>query len=273
MEHSDGRGPKGVLPKNEVLQGKTNDPAVGDVLQFRIVDRVESVDSPGGYHYANDIDRSRVPGVLTEQIPIVVPVRERVIEWKGADGPADELTGPCVPDCGPKESFGWTMKVNDGSEHFLNANRISMLVPKPGEVEHWTLVNGGGGWDHPVHLHLEEGVTINRGNRAVTALEKNARKDVWRLKPNGRVRIQVRFGEFGGAFVTHCHNTVHEDSAMLMRFDVQTDPNDPNQSQYHVTVAPTPHPTPEGVYFTTPEILPEGNPFAKGFKPFPKVTG
>ena len=28
----------------------------------------------------------------------------------------------------------------------LNANRIGILVPKPGEVEHWTYVNGGGGW-------------------------------------------------------------------------------------------------------------------------------
>jgi manganese oxidase len=27
-----------------------------------------------------------------------------------------------------------------------------------------------------------------------------------------------------------------------------------------VAVTPTPHPTPDGVFFTTPEILPEGDP-------------
>jgi hypothetical protein len=27
-------------------------------------------------------------------------------------------------------------------------------------------------------------------------------------------------------------------------------------------VTPTPNPTPDGVFFTTPEILPEANPFA-----------
>jgi hypothetical protein len=31
------------------------------------------------------------------------------------------------------------------------------------------------------------------------------------------VTLQVQFGEFGGAYVSHCHNTVHEDFAMLLR--------------------------------------------------------
>jgi FtsP/CotA-like multicopper oxidase with cupredoxin domain len=75
-----------------------------------------------------------------------------------------------------------------------------LVVPKPGEVEHWVLENGSGGsWDHPVHLHFEEAVTIERGNRNVPATERLARKDVWRLREGGTVRIQVRFGEYGGA--------------------------------------------------------------------------
>ena len=55
----------------------------------------------------------------------------------------------------------WTVKVNSEAAHSFNANRISLLIPRPGEVEHWTFVNGGGGWDHPIHLHFEEGVTMN----------------------------------------------------------------------------------------------------------------
>lgn len=271
MEHENGRKPTGTLPLGDVLSGKTNDPAVGDVMQFRLVNRVDSVDVPGKSHYASEPDRSVVPRQLTSQIPIVAPIRERVIEFKGADRLADELTGSCLPDCGDKESFPWSVRINGKSNHFMNANRSSLLVPRPGEVEHWTLVNGGGGWDHPVHLHFEEGITMNRGGTRLSALENLARKDVWRLNPNGRVKFQVRFGEYGGAYVTHCHNTVHEDWAMLFRYDIQTDPKDPNQSKFHVTVAPTPNPTPEGVQFVTPEILPEGNPFAKGFNPFPKA--
>lgn len=272
LEHEDGKGPKGQLSLGDTLRGNSRDPAVGAFLEFRIVGQVESVDVPGKYYKATDPDRSRVPAELTKVIPIVAPVRERVIEFKGADGKADELTGACFPECGEQmESFGWTIKVNGETNHFLNANRISMLIPKPGEVEHWTIVNGGGGWDHPVHLHFEEGRTINRGGRKLTALETNSRKDVWRLYPNGRVKIQVRFGEYGGAYVTHCHNTIHEDWGMLMRYDVLTDPANPKNSQVQTSIVPTPKPSPNGVTYVTPEILPEGNPFDRSFKRFPRV--
>jgi hypothetical protein len=254
----------------DTLDGDSPDPAVGNVMEFRVVDEVESVDVPGVYHRASDPDRSRVPSVLTEQIPVVAPVRERRIEWKGVDSGEQPEFGPCFPDCGSKEAFPWTVRINGEETHFLNANRSSLVVPKPGEVEHWVLENGSGGsWDHPVHLHFEEAVTIDRGNRNVPATERLARKDVWRLREGGTVRIQVRFGEYGGAYVSHCHNTVHEDWAMLMRFDVLTDPDNPDNSQTHVNLIPTPRPTPEGVTYSTPEILAEGNPFDDGFKPFP----
>lgn len=67
-----------------------------------------------------------------------------------------------------------------------------------------------------------------------------------------------------------CHNTVHEDWAMLLRYDVLTDPNNAKNSKTHVTVIPTPNPSPNGVEYVTPEILPEGNPFARGFRAFPR---
>jgi FtsP/CotA-like multicopper oxidase with cupredoxin domain len=270
LQFRDGRGPDRVVSLRDTLDGDSPDPAVGNVMEFRVVDEVESVDVPGVYHRASDLDRSRVPSVLTEQIPVVAPVRERRIEWKGVDSGEQPEFGPCFPDCGSKEAFPWTVRINGEETHFLNANRSSLVVPKPGEVEHWVLENGSGGsWDHPVHLHFEEAVTIDRGNRNVPATERLARKDVWRLREGGTVRIQVRFGEFGGAYVSHCHNTVHEDWAMLMRFDVLTDPDNPDNSQTHVNLIPTPRPTPEGVTYSTPEILAEGNPFDDGFNPFP----
>jgi hypothetical protein len=82
------------------------------------------------------------------------------------------------------------------------------------------------------------------------------RKDVWRLRSSGQVTFQVQFGEYGGSYVTHCHNTVHEDFALLMRIQLLT--GVPGSPQTAVT--PTPNPSPDGVTFTTPEILPEGDP-------------
>lgn len=273
LEFEDGRGPKENLSIRDTLRHKTDDPGVGDVMEFRITRHVQSVDVPGyTYDSVSHVDRSRVPRYLTEQIPIQEPVRERVFEFKSGTGDSRDLTsGECFPSCAPdREEFPWGIRINGEDFHTLNANRISALIPRPGEVEHWTLVNDRGGWDHPIHMHFEEAITLARTGDSLGKTEYLARKDVWRLG-KGSVKIQLEFGEYGGAYVTHCHNTVHEDSAMLMRFDVLTDPNNPSTSQTHVSVIPTPNPTPDGVTYAMPELIPEGNPFDRDFNPWPTV--
>ena len=237
------------------------DTFLGGVLMFIIgslfASQVASVDVPGVTHYATTPDTSQIPLVLTQQIPIVAPVRERVVEF-GRSGTGDSRgeNGQCVPDCEEFASFPWTIRINGASAHSMNANRISLLIPKPGEVEHWTYVNGGGGWEHPIHLHFEEGVTINRGDNPIPATERLVRKDVWRLRPGGSVKFQVQFGEFAGSYVNHCHNTVHEDFAMIMRIQILSGITGSPQA----VLTATPNPTPDGVVWTTPEILPEGDP-------------
>jgi FtsP/CotA-like multicopper oxidase with cupredoxin domain len=171
----------------------------------------------------------------------------------------DPVTGQCTPDCPETATFPWSIRINGEAAHSFNANRVSLVVPKPGEVEHWTYINGGSGWDHPIHLHFEEGVTMNRGTAAIPPTERLVRKDVWRLRAGGRVQFQVQFGEYGGSYVNHCHNTVHEDFAMLLRLQVLA-----ASGSVLAGVTPTPNPTPDGVFFTTPEILPEGDPRTTG---------
>jgi len=149
----------------------------------------------------------------------------------------------------------WTIRVNGEHALSFNANRISLLIPKPGEIEHWSYANGGDGWDHPVHLHFEEGISIDRDLGTNLATERLVRKDVWGVRPSGQVTFQIQFGEYGGSYVNHCHNTVHEDVAMLMRIQLIGNPGTP---QAAVTL--TPNPSRDGVTFTSPEILPEGDP-------------
>ena len=256
----DGRGPREAVPLGQALAGLAEDPVVGPMLELRVVNATPSVDAPGvTLTRANSCgpnDKSQVPAVLTEQIPIVAPVRTRLIEFgrSGGGDSRDPVTGQCTPDCPEGMPFPWTVKINGEDAHSFNANRISLLIPKPGEIEHWTLVNGGGGWDHPIHLHFEEGITMDRGNAPIPPTERLVRKDVWRLRPSGQVRFQVQFGEYGGSYVNHCHNTVHEDFAMLLRYQLLS------AAGPQVAVTPTPNPTPDGVFFSTPEILPEGDP-------------
>jgi FtsP/CotA-like multicopper oxidase with cupredoxin domain len=261
LMRDDGRGPLGPISLAEALGGRPDDPVIGKLLEFRVVGSVSSVDAPGQtLTVANSCgpnDKSVVPTVLTEQIPIVSPVRTRLVEFgRGGGDSRDPVTGQCTPDCPEFATFPWTIKVNGQAAHSFNANRISELIPKPGEVEHWTLVNGGDGWDHPIHLHFEEGITMDRGGAPIPATELLVRKDVWRLRSadKSKVTFQVQFGEYGGSYVNHCHNTVHEDFALLMRIQLLSGAGP------QVAVTPTPNPTPDGVVFTTPEILPEGDP-------------
>src|SRR5215475_2230363 len=48
----------------------------------------------------------------------------------------------------------------------------------------------------PIHLHFEEGMTMNRGP------SRQTEKLVWRLRPGGQVQFQIQFGEYGGSTVT-----------------------------------------------------------------------
>ena len=253
LEQTDGRRPTAELSLARALAGDNNDPVVGGILQFRIVGQVASVDVPGVIHHSTDRDPSVVPAVLTQQIPIVTPVRTRVVEWGRGNGDSRQANGQCIPDCPDQATFPWVVKVNGAAAHSMNANRISLLYPKAGDVEHWTYINGGGGWDHPIHLHFEEGITMNRGADTIPATESLVRKDVWRLRPSGTVQFQIQFGEYGGSYVNHCHNTVHEDFALLMRIQLLSGLAGTPQA----AITPTPNPTPDGVFFTTPEVLPE----------------
>jgi FtsP/CotA-like multicopper oxidase with cupredoxin domain len=258
LKQTDGRKPNGPLSLREAMTGISSDPTVGPIMEFRVVGQVNSVDLPGYVHKSTTLEKSLVPAALTQQIPVVAPVRTRVVEFgRSGDVTSRGPDGQCTPDCPTTapEFFPWTIKVNGEAAHSFNANRISLLIPKPGEIEHWTYINGGGGWDHPIHLHFEEGITMNRGGASFPATENLVRKDVWRLRPSGQVSFQIQFGEYGGSYVNHCHNTVHEDVAMLMRIQLLGRAGTP---QAAVTL--TPNPSRDGVTFTSPEILPEGDP-------------
>ena len=253
LQQTNGRKPDGAVSVGSAMRGISADPAVGKILEFRVGDLAPDMSAD---FWGKDAAKP-----LTEQVPIQPAVRTRTIEFVRSQGDSRKTAdGQCIPDCGTTENFPWSIKINGQAAHSLNASRISALIPQPGEVEQWTLVNGGGGWDHPIHLHFEEGITLNRGGAFLPDTEKLVRKDVWRLRPSGSVTFQVRFGEFGGAYVNHCHNTVHEDFAMLLRYQLLrgADSTDPQRF-----VTPTPIPTEGGVRWKDSEILPEGDPRAQ----------
>jgi FtsP/CotA-like multicopper oxidase with cupredoxin domain len=128
-------------------------------------------------------------------------------------------------------------------------NRVS-AAPKFGTREIWHLVNGGGGWDHPIHIHFEEGQILERdGSFANVSPAERGRKDVYRLHPGGSLTITMQFRDWGGMFMEHCHNTMHEDNAMLLRWEID------GGGEPFLQPLPTPVPTPQGVKFEDPYDL------------------
>ncbi len=90
-----------------------------------------------------------------------------------------------------------------------------------GEV--WTIKNEDAStWSHPIHIHLEEFRILWRNGKAPPPHEQ-CRKDVLRINPNEEVQIFVRFRDFLGKYPIHCHNVIHEDMSMMLRFDVVND--------------------------------------------------
>jgi hypothetical protein len=46
------------------------------------------------------------------------------------------------------------------------------------------------------------------------------RRDITTLLPNDEVVIFMRWDDFLGKYIMHCHNVVHEDHAMMIRWDI-----------------------------------------------------
>jgi FtsP/CotA-like multicopper oxidase with cupredoxin domain len=125
----------------------------------------------------------------------------------------------------------WT--IND---QFFDCNTVRFTVQQ-NSVENWQLDNGSfpdPKWTHPIHIHFEEfqfldgapgliGSGDNRFyfNRSSPPSGVNAaRKDVSRLLPGQNVTLFFRFRDFLGRYPMHCHNVIHEDHAMMLRWDI-----------------------------------------------------
>jgi FtsP/CotA-like multicopper oxidase with cupredoxin domain len=87
----------------------------------------------------------------------------------------------------------------------------------------WRIKNGGGGWVHPMHLHMEEHRVVARnGQLAPTSRHPDdiGKEDVVALDPSEDVVISRRFRTFTGPYVAHCHNLAQEDHNMMFGWDI-----------------------------------------------------
>jgi FtsP/CotA-like multicopper oxidase with cupredoxin domain len=99
-------------------------------------------------------------------------------------------------------------------------------VQKRGSFAVWEIRNGGGGWVHPVHLHMEEHRVLMRNGQDVSQHpeashpDDKSREDVVALDPSESVILYRGFRDFVGPYVAHCHNLMHEDHAMMFGWSI-----------------------------------------------------
>ncbi|OXR29606.1 copper oxidase [Pseudomonas jessenii] len=273
MEHHDGKGPESLPPSlADVLSGRykavlklgskglewdAGDPVVGKFLQL-LVQPYAGQDvsmNPADYEPAKPgkaMGKTMLPLTLnrddlTVQAKLKL-ARHREFIFGRSDG-TDEAP--------------WTIKT-DGGLGFQMDPRVISAAPQlangptaagfsgDGTLEVWRIRNGGNGWNHPVHVHFEEGIVLNRDGKAPPEWEKWARKDIYRIgegiDSSQDVEMAIRFREFAGTYMEHCHNTQHEDTSMLLRWDVEH----PGQFQ----LMPTPLPGWDGVNYVNSAALP-----------------
>jgi FtsP/CotA-like multicopper oxidase with cupredoxin domain len=244
-----GTRPQRDLTMAEALSGASLDPCVGRFLEFRVVRDPAKPDA------------SRVPATLIENPDLSrIPVaRERTFVF-GRD--ARQTTFDPYGDP-PRAAEGpWGIVTDDDDDGPMLAadyGRVS-AAPRFGTREVWHLINDGGGWDHPIHIHFEEGQILARntsgnGGRnegpGNVPLWERGRKDVYRLHPGGSVTITMQFRDWGGMFMEHCHNTTHEDNAMLLRWEINAG------VEPFLSPLPTPIARPQGVKFEmASDVLP-----------------
>jgi FtsP/CotA-like multicopper oxidase with cupredoxin domain len=112
------------------------------------------------------------------------------------------------------------------------AGNTPKAVVKRDSYALWEIRNGGGGWVHPFHLHMEEHRTVMRNGRLMINPDGSqiadaghpddgSREDLVALDPSESVIIYRSFRDFTGEYVAHCHNLAHEDHAMMFGWAIE----------------------------------------------------
>lgn len=163
-------------------------------------------------------------------------------------------------------SFGSRQGAWEVNGQFFSPAVIS-AYPIQGTAEEWEFTSGGG-WAHPIHTHHEEFQVLTRDN-GPPAIDDLSRKDVVRIgdsavgtENTGKLTMYMQFRDWLGDYPMHCHNVVHEDHAMMVRFKIVNEDGSNTPAPFALTPPP-------GIVYPPRKDNP---PIDNGGNPSPEVT-
>lgn len=204
----DGNACKEVVPVDQILLGPAE----------RVEVLVQASDKPGSYQFVSlpwGTDYQAQPEFLLATmvvagpslVPQPLPTDLIPFEDLSLETP-DNYRVTVFQELGPPLYFAI-----DG-KHF-DPNRVDQTV-KLGALEEWVVKNESSHY-HPFHMHVNDFQVVAVNGFAV---EANSYDDTVNLPPNSEVTIRVRFADFDGKFVYHCHILSHEDIGMMATIEV-----------------------------------------------------
>lgn len=228
LEHITGKGPSGRLINEQDLATHQH-----DLMQFRIVP-------------ATGEDRSRIPTKFRElpAVPAnVAELRHRLWVFDESRGQwriNGETMHTAPQFAAIKEGTGevWTFRnAGIGWSHPIHSHLTEFMVLEVNGVPMYRSdcqvrrrVVDDRAFER-VFTGMDDGAMEYKPGRnrlsGEGAFFGGCRRDVATLLPGDEIKVYMEWKDFIGEYVIHCHNVVHEDHSMMLRWDVLKDPPEP----------------------------------------------
>jgi blue copper oxidase len=178
-----------------------------------------------------------LPVKVEKDVTISAPLPETLsnINWHDVDEAVNRRS--------PRD---FTLAMGMGMQWSLNGRTFEMEavakdeIVKLGDLEVWEFINQAGGGmgmgmmneslPHPMHVHGLQYQVIERevdssGRGAWQTLKDGHVDEGWHdtvlVMPGERVKILLKFEDFTGLYLYHCHNLEHEDMGMMRNYLVE----------------------------------------------------
>ena len=130
-----------------------------------------------------------------------------------------------INDVNGTRTFTLTQGMMGDGMHRINGltydmNRIDEIIPF-NELEEWKFVNGTNNF-HPMHVHGVLFQVYSRNGSTNLLPNDKGWKDTVLVNPNETVQTLVKFNDYSGIYLLHCHNLEHEDDGMMLNIQIDS---------------------------------------------------